>query len=336
MPYSIGALDVTASLREQVNEFVAALLEPAPVVATDPPAPVVATHAPAPDPAEALVAAITAGYWRRSTVPPETRADIAAKVDNRLRLGAPIEFTVPFGGYKAPDQPGAPDLNWAEVMWLAHLRRYAATVSALHRHGVVVTLTYYSAALDLINNLPLEQQAHYIGQLRQVAQWFSDDRVRFEVFDLVELHGGAHAFRAELQQAIAAGAHAEPSPAQLASARRNLVTSLPTADPEFDRAAAASARACLAMESLPPRRRFNKGEHRIQIGHIRGPALSLHLGSTRTSTMQPWVATGALRAHGEGLIECLGRGPLTGTAFEVDHPLVQVSPQLRSIVVVER
>ena len=333
MRYSTGAVAANASLRAQVNDFIAALTQPACVVASIPAAPAVVSHPPAPDPAEALVAAITAGYWRRSTVPAETRADIATKVDERLRAGAPIEFTVPFGGYKAPDQPGAPDLNWAEVMWLAHWRRYATTIAALHMPGVVVTLTYYSAALDLINNLPLSQQERYIGQLQQVARWFSDATVRFEVFDLAALHGGAAAFRAELLEAITAGGQAEPSPAQLASARRNLVTTLPPGSPEFEDAVSVAAKACMAMESLPPRRRFNKGEHRIQVGHIRGPALSLHLASTRTSTMQPWVATGAVRRHGEGLIETLTRDPLTGTAFEVEHPLVRVSPQLRSIVV---
>jgi hypothetical protein len=87
------------------------------------------------------------------------------------------------------------------------------------------------------------------------------------------------------------------------------------------------------MEALPQRRQFNKGEHRIQIAHIRGPQLSLHLGSTRSSTMQPWVATGFVRPHGQQLIEALARSPVGGSTVPVDHALADVSAQLRSIVV---
>ena len=59
----------------------------------------------------------------------------------------------------------------------------------------------------------------------------------------------------------------------------------------------------------------------------------LHLGSTRTSTMQPWVATGFLRPHDAGLIEALTRAPLAGKPVPVDHALTEVTAQLRSIVV---
>ena len=286
--------------------------------------------------ASKIFAAMTSTRWRRSALDEPTRTDIAAKVADRLRARAPIEFTVPFGGYKAPDQPGAPGVNWAEVMWLAHLRRFASGIAGVHAPGVRVTFSYYGHALDLVNGLPLADQERYIEQLRRLAAWFSDARVGFEVFDLVALHGGAAAFRSDLQEAIAAGGHLQPSPAQLASARRNAHRRLaPTDASQYDARVVAAARACMAMEALPQRRQFNKGEHRIQIAHIRGPQLSLHLGSTRTTTMQPWVATGFLRAHGGEFVEALTRAPLAGATVPVDHALIDVSPQLRSIVVTD-
>ena len=285
-----------------------------------------------------IVTAITRGYWRRSTVDPGTAADITAKVTDRVGAQAPIEFSVPFGGYKGSDLPWAPDLNWAEVMWLGHLRSYAVTVAELHPPGVVLSMTYYSHALDLVNNLPLEDQQHYIAQLVQLAKQFSDDTVRFDVVDLVGQHGGAQRFRAEFVAAVAAASNLVPTDAHLRSASRNLVrrgvVDYSELDPQAWQARVrAAAQACVAMESLPPRRRFNKTGHRVQIGHIRGPQLSLHLGSTRTSSMQPWVAAGYLRTHRDGLIEHLSRRVLPAVGVPVVHELGWISPQLLTVPV---
>lgn len=313
-------------MREGVDEAVARLTTP--VTVPDP--------SPEPATVSEIISAMTSSRWRRSAVDEQTRADISAKVADRLQARAPIEFTVPFGGYKASDQPSAPELNWAEVMWLAHLRRFAAGVARQHAPGVRVTFTYYGHALDLVNGLPLAEQERYIEQLRHVAARFSDARVGFDVFDLAALHGGAAAFRGDLQRAIAAAQQEQPSAAQLASAWRNAHRRVAPADgSQYDTWVYAAARACMAMEALPQRRKFNKGEHRIQIAHIRGPQLSLHLGSTRTTTMQPWVATGFLRAQSGDLVEALTRAPLVGATVPVDHVLVDVSPQLRSIVVTD-
>lgn len=285
-----------------------------------------------------IIAKMTSTRWRRSALDDDARVDLQAKVTDRVRANAPIEFTLPFGGYKGWDQPGAPELNWAEVMWLGHLRRYAAEIARVYAPGARVTLTYYGHALDLVNGLSALDQDRYIGQLTDLASRFSDERVRIEVFDLVALHGDVSTFRSELRAAIAAGPQSPPTAAALASARRNYLGEFAAAEfaaAEDAAAVEAAARACLAMEELPPRRRFNKGEHRIQLVHIRGPKLSLHLGSSRTTIAQPWVATGFLRPHRGQLIESLTRAPVKGISATVEHRLSDVSSQLHSIVVAD-
>ena len=296
--------------------------------------PVVIRDAPDDSPSVSdIIAKMTSTRWRRSALDDDARVDLQAKVTDRVRANAPIEFTLPFGGYKGWDQPGAPELNWAEVMWLGHLRRYAAEIASVYAPGARVTLTYYSHALDLVNGLSASDQDRYIGQLADLAARFSDQRVQIEAFDLVALHGDVSTFRNELRAAIAAGPQSPPTAAAIASARRNYLGGDAAAVDES--AVDAAARACLAMEELPPRRRFNKGEHRIQLVHIRGPKLSLHLGSSRTTIAQPWVATGFLRPHRGQLIESLTRAPVKGISATVEHPLTDVSSQLHSIVVAD-
>jgi hypothetical protein len=124
--------------------------------------------------------------------------------------------------------------------------------------------------------------------------------------DLIQFEASADDLRARVLREAAATS-VTPSEASILRACRNLdpsglqdLTAL--TDTELMTEAVQRAKICQALEATPARRQYNKFDHRIQIGHIRGPHLSLHLGSSRSSVHQPWVGTGFLTIAGNGQV----------------------------------
>ncbi len=310
-----------------VRTAIDALTAPAPIA----PAPLSAGA----DPVDHLLTLATARPWRRSGVDADTRADARRKIAAALSAGDPIEFSVPFGGSKGFRQPGCPRADWAEVFWLAYLRAYGARLAAAHAPGVVVSLSYFSGMLDFINGLTPADQGRYIADLALLCAAASGDGVGIRLVDLSEAYGGAEAARAEIESRYLALRAAESPPVaegSLRSAARNLPGE---AAPDMAAARAAALR-CAAMEGLEKRRAFNKFSSRIQITHIRGTSLALHLGTCQTSIMQPWVGTGILEPDGAGglrprILNAAGRTDLVAVA--AGHPLADRLPALGMIPV---
>ena len=261
------------------------------------------------DPITTLRQLAAARPWRRSALDPASAADLTAKLAMAVEAQEPIRFSVPFGGYKGWRQATAPWPNWAEVFWLAHLRRYGERLSAVHQPGVEISLSYCSGVLAAINNLPEEHQAIYTKALADLCRNASTAGVHFALVDIASFLGGPEAalgavqqrireLRPRWQEGLADGAE------RLASARRNLVPTgvedLSRLSPEaWEARAVEAALGCWALESLEERRAFNRGAGRIQISHRRGRGPQLHLSSCHTSTLQPWVGSGYLEADGQ-------------------------------------
>jgi hypothetical protein len=288
-----------------------------------------------PAPAERIVQFIVARPWRRSAVDPATAADIDAKVRRAVVAGAPIEFSLPFGGYRGWHLPSAPDPDWSEVFWIDYLRSFGQRIAALHPAGVQFALSFVGGVLAWVNQLPEEAQNRYLEGLASLLQQRSTPRLAFRLVDHAEAHGGRAALLALLQSRESA--QPPPTEAELQRARRNLAWDEAGEPPEA--LVGQAARRCAALMGLESRRAFNKFGPRLQLTHVRGADLSLHIGSCRSAVAQPWVSSGFLQwCPDRGTwIERLATGRAAWeprTVVRVDHPLLEVSPTLRSLPLV--
>lgn len=246
----------------------------------------------------AIYEAVTAKCYRRSAVSAETIADIKHKINLAVKFDEPILFSIPFGGYKGWQQPFAPGVNWAEVYWLRYLSAYAAAIAAVHPAGVRFSLSYFSGVLEWVNGLPLAAQEKYISELERLLLHFSVPGITFELVDLTNYVGGVMPLMQLLQERyfnyrkhwpLAESSRLE----KIASAKRNIyLGNAILSETEKINLAKDAALRCDAMESLEMRRQFNKYGKHIQLTHIRGASLALHLGSCATSIAQPWVSSG--------------------------------------------
>jgi hypothetical protein len=284
---------------------------------------------------EDLMRIILARPWRRSAACEQTQMDIGKKVGRAIEMRTPIEFSVPFGGYKGWRLYSSPHLDWAEVFWIDYLRSFAARIAALHNPGVIIYLTYIGGVLDWMNNLPKDSQETYISGLRLLLARRSSERLSFRLVDHSESIGGPDAVLRLLNQREV---NVPPGAAELASARRNLLPAKGV-EQEFsldDASVERAARRCLAMMSLEQRREFNKLGPRIQITHIKGSSMSLHIGSCRSAILQPWVSSGFLewRPQDGNWLEMVTtyRHPIPDMQhIKIAHPLDDISPHLKSL-----
>ena len=295
----------------------------------DPPPPV---HTAAVDD---IVRRVVAKPWWRTAVDAPTLEDITSKIRDAVSRDRPVEFAIPFGGYKGWRLASFPHLDWAEVFWLDYLRRYAERIVAIHRPGVVISFTHTSGVLKWANNMPEAAQAIYMSEFRKLLGLASSPRLRLEAIDHADAYGGGDAV---LEIVKARVEHMpQPDAAALDSARRNLVP--PGAhEPRSwdDMTVEMAARRCAAMNSLELRRDFNKYGPRIQITHIRGASLSVHLGSCSSAITQPWVANGHLSWDPleerwiERLVGNSSGGPRS-CGVNVEHRLIDVSRYLANL-----
>ena len=244
----------------------------------------------------ALFDLISRRPFRRSAIDQESAQDVQAKI---ARYG--VNFSVPFGGYKGSGLLCSPSLNWAEVVWMDYLRSYAEPMTRLVSTEIEFALTYLSGVLGFINLTTDAEQTCYLQDLKVLADAMSGDGVRFRLVDLTELAGGRISVLSEVQanyERLRLKNH-DVSREKIASAARNCRNP----DDAYD-----AALRCEAMEMLPARRQFNKFGKHVQLTHVRGASRSVHIGSCRSSVVQPWVGAGVFE-YREGVLmpRILGR-----------------------------
>ena len=279
---------------------------------------------------EQLFLLIVRRPFRRTAVDFATATDIRQKIDQAIHSQQPIRFSLPFGGYKAAHLTHQPHLNWAEVFWLDYLRQYAEPLAQRCEQGVVFSFSYMSGVLPLMNQTDPAAEAIYLAELQQMMTDASCGQIQFELVDLAEAYGGPakamQAVQQRYQQFLQHWPISEKSlQNKLASARRNL----PASSHSDPAAVQRSAMLCAAMESLELRRQFNKYGQHIQLSHIKGGSLALHIGSCRGSVMQPWVGYGVIQQGVAHIVSQITAG------YQTIPPTAAVSgltPQLQQAV----
>ncbi|MDR3572069.1 MAG: hypothetical protein P4L81_07875 [Candidatus Pacebacteria bacterium] len=299
--------------------------------------------------------AATSGKWRRSALDPVSYEDTLRKIATAHAERKRLEFTLPFGGYKGRAVASCPHINWAEVFALNFLRRYALFVSREYTGGVLITLSYASSIMDLVNNMPLSRQTTYVSELSRLCVLFSDHDIKFQLYDVASAFPTAEDFRTAVRENFERVKHTWTAmdgyllEKRLNSARRNLIIDgvedlSNVSGDAFDEKVRDSAMFCEALDSLTERRRFNKYSHRVQLVNVRGPSPAIHLASCDTSANHFGVGTGAVEIRRDGCLqsilttEAIRREIVNGSLsyFDVDDNVSHGFVGLRSGLIVSR
>ncbi len=169
--------------------------------------------------------------------------------------------------------------------------------------------------MELVSNIPLSYTARYIEQFRGLLSTFSshipsnlalreiDVNTLYAPGDeMAELRHNYEDNRLHWESKFAAAERTR----RVSSATRNLmrkgaVDLTDLSDSEWASRCLNAAMWCEALDSLTLRRRFNKYSESIQLVFVRGPRLSIHIGSCDTSAHHFWSGCGAIEVHGNRL-----------------------------------
>lgn len=262
---------------------------------------------------------ITRSRFRRTKLDDNAQVDIRKKINEAIDLGRPIEFSIPFGAYKHWLLDSYPLPDWAEVFNLKYLLTYAYPITRCYPPGVEINFTYISGVMDRVSNLPIESQNLYLASLERLHKYFQQiapDNLKINLVDIRSFYDQGD-LEEELESNIVNNRKNwdtkysyELREKKIQSARNNLVITgkedlSNLSEYELEKSYVESAMLCDAVDTLRLRRGFNKYGHNIQLVFVKGPSLSLHIGSCRGSDAHFWVGAGVVDVRDNGMVDTI-------------------------------
>lgn len=262
---------------------------------------------------------VTRSRFRRTKLDKDADLDIRRKISFAIEASKPIEFSIPFGAYKHWQVPSYPYPDWAEVFNLKHLMDFVTPIALNYGPGVVLNYTYTSGVMDKVSNLPIDAQNTYVESLSKILAYYQQiapPGVHLRLVDIRDSYAAGELeteLERNFEENMACWAQKYSDEVRYKkeqSARNNLVLSgiddlTNLSEEELETRFQLSAMWCDALDSLSLRRGFNKYGHCIQLVFIRGPSLSLHIGSCRGSNAHFWVGSGVLEERKGLLLETI-------------------------------
>ncbi len=291
--------------------------------------------------------------FRRTKIDAESQADLKQKIGMAYIDRVPIEFSVPFGGYKNYRLPSFPECDWAEVFNLRFIISYLLPIAEVYTPGVILSYSYNSQIMHRVSNLPLEKQRKYeICFLKLIEQLSSGlpQNLKIRTQQINQLYESDSIWEEEFAELFKRNEKqwdqlydASTRDKKMNSARHNLIldgeldlTGLSRS--ELEEEYLKSAMMCDALDSLSKRRCFNKQSNRIQLVFIGGPKQSIHIGSCAGSTVHFWTGIGVAEVRKDRMIptiltfEQLMRHDSEIKELEIESSFAQFSKNFSNIL----
>lgn len=259
--------------------------------------------------ADSIYRLVANSKFRRTKVDEVSEVDIKMKIQNALDSNLPIEYSIPFGGYKNYRMPTFPEADWAEVFNIRFMIRYLLPIASVYKHGVILTYSYNSQIMHRVSNMSLTKQKAYEDSITNLINYFNKqcpENLILKTQKINDLYSSKEDWQDELNKNYERNKREWDSlydlplrEKKLKSARHNLILDgernlVNLSNTEIETEYLNAAMMCDAIDCLSKRREFNKFSHRIQVVFIRGPKPAIHLGVCEGSTMDFWVGLGVM------------------------------------------
>ena len=306
---------------------------------------------------DCILTCLTNRKFRRTKIDHESLQDASKKIAKAVRNEQPISLSIPFGAYKNWKLPSFPFPDWAEVFSLSYLVSYVYPISQIYSPGVVLTFTYTSSVMERVSNMPTESQVTYTQSLQHLIDVLKrkiPKNIDIRLLDIRYLYR-PNELEFELQKNFEENQNTWPQKypqevrdkkyrSALNNMQLNGIEDLTIlSDDELSQRYLDAAMWCDALDCLEKRRGYNKYGDAIQLVFVRGPKLSIHIGSCRSSSMHFWIGTGIIERRSNRFVEriissqqfreYLDRGVLK--EILVDRSISQGMPFLDKVFLIE-
>ena len=252
--------------------------------------------------------AVTSSRFRKSKLDDETIDDIKEKIRVAYNNKEPLKFSVPFGAYKPWYLKLNSTIEWSEVLNVSYLMKYASNIIKYYPYGVDITYSYLSKFIYFVSDIDNDDAQRYIDDFKKALEMFNklDSRIQFHLFEINNLYKNeSESFFDFLEQFLDNLVYWDIKYDE-ETRQRHLNSSHHNLNPYGHRKIAEkpediqeryyyySALMTDAIDCMKERRKFNKGEDKIQIVGVKGPKKCINMGSCETGATHFWVSKGVL------------------------------------------
>ncbi|MBK6484287.1 MAG: hypothetical protein IPG01_14425 [Chitinophagaceae bacterium] len=267
--------------------------------------------------ADSIYSLITNSKFRRTKVDEVSEADIKRKIQNAIESNLPIEYSIPFGGYKNYRMPTFPEAEWAEVFNIRFMIRYLLPIASAYKQGVILTYSYNSQIMHRVSNMPLAKQKAYEDSITNLINYFNEqcpENLILKTQKINDLYASKDDWQNEWNENYERNKREWNSlydlqlrEKKVKSARHNLILDgernlVHLSTEELETEYLNAAMMCDAIDCLSKRREFNKFSHRIQVVYVRGPKPAIHLGVCEGSTRDFWVGLAVMEIREDKIL----------------------------------
>lgn len=121
-----------------------------------------------------IISKIKTKKFRKWSIDTQLAQRIRGSVKNSLRQKEPIDFILPFGGYKLWRLPTAPKIDWAEFFTLCHLCQYVSPIAESYKHGATITFLSDDIIIETMDNIPQAHITQYLRSFQNLLQIFQN------------------------------------------------------------------------------------------------------------------------------------------------------------------
>ncbi len=251
---------------------------------------------------------VVSSKFRKTKITDETEADIKLKIENCVQKKLPLQFSVPFGAYKAwrlglDFQP-----DWAEVFNISYLLKYAANILEIYPAGVEITYTFSDDLMYFVSDIPREKARNYTIIFQKLLDLFNriSEKIQFKLVEINSLYDSAESYYIDFLKCFLDNLvfwdtkySDEIKSRHLNSAHNNLFLYGERKIGELEKVVQEkyyyySALMTDAVDCLKERRKFNKNQDKIQLVCVKGPSKCINMGACETSTVHFWTGQGVV------------------------------------------
>lgn len=251
---------------------------------------------------------VTSSKFRKTKITEETEKDVKLKIENCAQKQSPLQFSVPFGAYKAwrlglDFQP-----DWAEVFNISYHLKYAANILEVYPFGVEITYTFSDDLMYFVSDIPRDKAQNYTIVFQKLLDIFNlvNEKVHFKLVEINSLYDSAESYYIDFLKCFLDNLvfwdtkySDEIKSRHLNSAHNNLFLYGERKIGELEEVVQEkyyyySALMTDAVDCLRERRKFNKNQDKIQLVGVKGPSKCINMGACKTSTVHFWTGQGVV------------------------------------------
>lgn len=251
---------------------------------------------------------VISSKFRKTKLSIDTEDDVRNKIKKCVIKKCPLQFSVPFGAYKAWRLGIGFRPDWAEAFNLSYLLKYAANILQVYPYGVDFTFSFTNKLMYFVSDIPKEEAQKYVDDFKRLLELFNciTDKVRFAIVEINSLYNSEEDFYIDFMKHFLDNLvfwdekyDDETKNRHLNSAKHNLYLNgeRKTSSQEIEiqqKYFYYSALMTDAVDCLRERRKFNKEQEKIQLIAVRGPSKSINIGGCETSAAHFWVSRGVI------------------------------------------